>query len=46
MVTATWWSYADADRTALVVAVVVVGVAAAAFVGWRIAGAVREHRRR
>jgi uncharacterized membrane protein len=44
--TATWWSYADADQTALAVIVVMVGLAAAAYVGRRIAGVVRERKRR
>ena len=44
--TATWWSYADADRTALTAVVVIVALAAVAYVGRRIAVAVRERKRR
>ena len=44
--TATWWSYANADRTALTLVVVVVVLAAVAYVGRRIAGAARERKRR
>jgi hypothetical protein len=44
--TATWWSYAEADRGVLAVIVLAVGLAAASYVGRRIAGAVRERRRR
>ena len=46
VVSGTWWSYASADRTALLVVVVVVALAATAYVGRRITGAVRERRRR
>ncbi len=46
VVSGTWWSYASADRTALMVVVVVVALAATAYVGRRITGAVRERRRR
>ena len=46
MGTATWWSYANADRTALTAVVVVVSLAAVAYVGRRITGAVRERKRR
>ena len=45
-VSATWWSYADGNRTALAVVVVVVTLAAAAYVGGRIAVAVRARKRR
>ena len=44
--TATWWSYANADRTALTAVVVLVALAAVAYVGRRITGAVRERKRR
>lgn len=43
---ATWWSYADGNRTALAVVVVVVSLAAAAYVGGRVVGAVRARKRR
>lgn len=43
--TATWWSYASADRTALTAVVVIVALAAVAYVGRRITGVVRERRR-
>ena len=46
LVIATWWSYADADRTALTVVVVLVALAAAVYVGWRIAGTARGRKRR
>jgi hypothetical protein len=46
LVIATWWSYADADRTALTVVVVLVALAAAAYVGWRLAGIARGRKRR
>jgi hypothetical protein len=44
--TAAWWSYANADRTALTAVVVVVALAAVAYVGRRLTGAVRERKRR
>lgn len=44
-VSATWWSYADGNRTVLAVVAVVVTLAAAAYVGQRIAGAVRHRKR-
>jgi hypothetical protein len=44
--TATWWSYADADRTALSVVVVIVALAAVAYVARRITSAVRAGGRR
>jgi len=44
VVSATWWSYADGNRTALAVVVVVVTLAAAAYVGQRLIGAVRKRR--
>lgn len=44
--TATWWSYADADQGLLAVIVLAVGLAAVAYVGRRMVGALRERKRR
>jgi hypothetical protein len=46
LVNAEWWSYADADRTVLTLVVVLVALAAAGYVGWRVAGSLRERKRR
>lgn len=41
MVSATWWSYADGNRTALAVVVVLVVLAAAGYLGRRLVAARR-----
>jgi hypothetical protein len=41
-----WWSYAEGNRSVLMVVVVLVAVAATGFVGHRIASVVRQHKRR
>ncbi len=43
---AAWWSYAEGNRSALTVVVVLVAMAAAGFVGHRVATVVRQHKRR